>query len=79
MAVDNDIERIAFNYDVTSENFWSDLDSSKLETATEEMLRKQKEAAMIGIPLEIDYQQKNSSELDGTNKSIYALGASSKI
>ena len=73
MAVEGNFERIAFNYDVTSESFWSDLDSSSLETATEEMERKEKESTTFGSPLEIDHQQRFPAEYDLQDKSIYAL------
>ena len=76
MPVDKSIERIAFNYDVTSENFWRDLDSSKLETATEEMERKQREAGMFGAPLRINLQEKVPTDSKLNEKSIYALSAS---
>jgi len=77
--VDKDIERIAFNYDVTSENFWTDLDSSKLETATEEIERKQKEQGTIGAPLKINQDQRFSEEFKLNDDSIYALDSSNKI
>lgn len=79
MPVDKSIERIAFNYDVTSENFWTDLDSSKLETAKEEMERKQREKSTIGTPLEIDQQEKFPTKFKINDKSIYALSSSKKI
>ena len=73
MAVDGDIERIAFNYDVTSERFWTDLDSSKFESAAEEMERKEREAATFGIPLEIDTHDSYPTNFDLKDDSIYAL------
>jgi len=72
-AIEGDFERIAFNYDVTSERFWSDLDSSKFESAAEEMERKEKEAATFGLPLEIEYQNNFPSNLEANDDSIYAL------
>jgi len=74
ISVDKSIERIAFNYDLTSENFWTDLDSSKLETAKEEMERKEKESNSIGAPLEINKLEKLPSKYKLNDKSIYALG-----
>lgn len=73
IAVERDIERIAFNYDVTSERFWSDLDSSKFESAAEEMERKEKEATTFGLPLESEYQDNFPSGLEVNDDSIYAL------
>ncbi len=77
--VDKSIERIAFNYDLTSENFWTDLDSSKLETATEEMERKQKEAGILGAPLEINQYDGFSDEFKLNDDSIYTLNSTNKI
>ena len=37
--IDDNLERIAFNYDITSEKFWTQLDTSTLETAEVEMER----------------------------------------
>ncbi len=73
MSVEGDFDRIAFNYDVTSERFWSDLDSSKFESAEEEMERKQREAATFGIPLEIDHRDNLPAEINLQDESIYAI------
>jgi len=77
--VEGDFERIAFNYNVTSERFWSDLDSSKFESAAEEMERKEREAATFGIPLEIDHHDSLPSKFNLQDDSIYALNKLSKI
>jgi len=79
MAVDKEIERIAFNYDLTSENFWSELDSSKLESASEEMERKEKEANSIGAPLELNKLEKLPSKFKLNNDSIYALSKKNQL
>ena len=79
ISVEGDFERIAFNYDVTSERFWSDLDSSELESAAEEMQRKEREAATFGAPLEIDYHDSLPAKFDIKDDSIYALNKLSKI
>ena len=69
----------SFNYDVTSERFWSDLDSSKFESAEEEMKRKERETATFGIPLEIDHRDHLPAVFDLKDASIYALIKLSKI
>lgn len=74
-SVNESFERFAFNYDVTSESFWSDLDSSSLETASEEMERKEREATSFGAPLEIDHQDNYPADYDLQGKSIYALNS----
>ena len=71
--IEGSFERIAFNYDVTSDRFWSDLDSSNFESASEEMERKEKEASTFGIPLEIDQHDNFPSEFDLKDDSKYAL------
>lgn len=78
MPVHKDIERIAFNYDVTSESFWTELDSSKLESAREEMERKQREAGTIGAPLEIN-NEKFPAKFKLNDESIYALSHTKDI
>lgn len=79
MPIDGRLERIAFNYDITSENFWANLDTSSLETIEEELKRKNKEAVTIGAPLEIDHRENFPTELNTKDDSIYALTTSSKI
>ena len=63
------IQHVSFNYDITSHDFWSNLDSSSLESVTGELKRKEIEASMIGTPLEPDFQQ-NTDKIDD---SIYVL------
>lgn len=48
-------QRVSFNYDITSNHFWENLDTSRIESAQEESLRKDAEALVIGIPLSQDY------------------------
>lgn len=72
-SVNDGFERFAFNYDVTSGSFWNDLDSSSIETASEEMERKEREANTFGAPLEINHQEKFPAEYDLQDKSIYAF------
>lgn len=77
MPIEGDFERITFNYDVTSESFWKDLDSSSLETAAEKMERKEKDAATFGSPLRID-QPENQPSADFLDDSIYAINSINK-
>ncbi len=49
------IERVSFNYDITSKRFWGNLDSSRIESAAEESRRENKDAVMIGTPLSPEY------------------------
>ena len=65
--VGNDINQIAYNYDVTSMQLWNDLDISIIEEGHGEKL----ETNRVGIPLELDFQQ----ELLPLNESIYALNS----
>ena len=71
--VEGDFERIAFNYDVTSESFWTDLDSSKLETELEKTERKDREAATFGAPLRIDDDENLPADFNIEDDSIYAI------
>ena len=72
-TVDGNFERIAFNYDVTSESFWTDLDSSRLETASEEIERKEQEATTFGAPLRIEYREISPADFNLEDESIYAI------
>ena len=71
--VDGNFERIAFNYDVTSESFWTDLDSSRLETASEEIERKEQEAETFGAPLRIEYRENSPADFNVEDESIYSI------
>ena len=75
MPLEGSHERIAFNYDITSESFWADLDSSKIESAAEEIERKEKEAATFGTPLQLDHKD---TEFNINDDTIYALKKSNK-
>ena len=66
---------VAFNYDVTSENFWADLDSSKIESVSEEIQRESLDASVIGVPLEAEFQELNQA-IDAKNGSLYTLNNS---
>lgn len=79
IPVDESIERLAFNYDLRSESFWTDLDSSKLETAGEEMERKQREIYAIGVPIELDKLEKMPSSYRLEDDSIYTLRANADV
>lgn len=71
---ESSLQHVSFNYDVTSTQFWSDLDTSRIESAIEESNRQDHEASMIGIPLESDYFQlhQDTQHLDD---SIYTLNS----
>ena len=62
------IKLVSFDYDITSKQFWSDLDLSKIESTIEESQRKSKDLLIIGTPLE----QKSPAHRDGY---IYSLNA----
>jgi len=68
------LQRVSFNYDVTSPQFWTDLDTSKIESASEESNRQDHEASMIGIPLESDYFQLHQ-DTQPLDDSIYTLNS----
>lgn len=75
VSVNESFERFAFNYDVTSESFWTDLDSSSLETVAEAFDRKQREATTFGTPLKIDHQEYIPVDYNLQDKSLYALNS----
>jgi hypothetical protein len=54
------VERVSFNYDITSKQFWGNLDSSRIESAAEESRRESSDALVIGTPLSPDYYSPDS-------------------
>jgi len=54
-VIEHSIEKVSFNYDITSKQFWSDLDTSSIESASEESIRKNAESWRLGTPLSSDY------------------------
>lgn len=76
LGIDQNLEdglrRLAFNYDITSRQFWTDLDTSTIESAIEESQNAQ--ASLIGAPVDLDYLQDNPP----FNPSNYSLTASNK-
>lgn len=67
------LQRVSFNYDVTASDFWTDLDTTRLESAIEESDRHDFEASLLGAPLESEYHQQLEKELMPLNDSIYTL------
>ena len=68
---------VSFNYDVTANDFWSGLDTTRLESAIEESDRQDLEASLIGAPLESEYHHKLESEMTPLDDSIYSLNPTS--
>jgi len=67
------LSRVSFNYDVTANDFWTDLDTTRLESAMEESARQDLEASLIGAPLESEYHRQLELEGMPLNDSIYSL------
>ena len=67
------LNRVSFNYDVTANDFWTDLDTTSLESALEESARQDLEASLIGAPLESEYHRQLELERMPLNDSIYSL------
>jgi len=51
----NEIQRVSFDYDITSKQFWGNLDSSRIDSLIEENQRLEGDALMIGAPLSSEY------------------------
>ena len=45
---------VSFDYDITSNQFWGDLDMTRIESAIEETQRQNSGSFMIGTPIELD-------------------------
>jgi hypothetical protein len=67
------LNRVSFNYDVTANDFWTDLDTSRLESAVEESARQDLEASLLGAPLGSEFHQQLELEAMPLNDSIYSL------
>jgi len=65
-AIEHSVKKIAFNYDITSNEFWGNLDSSSIESASEETIRKSIDNWELGAPLSSEYYSDQ-------NDSIYSL------
>ena len=62
MLLEQDSQKVSFNYDITSKQFWESLDSSRIESASEESNREKAEALRIGAPLSTDYYSEQGDE-----------------
>lgn len=56
------IQRVSFNYDITSNQFWGNLDSGRIESASEESQRQSTDASMIGTPLSPEYHSADDGD-----------------
>ena len=59
--------RISYSYDITSKQFWSDLDTNKFNTTIEDIIDLNSDASNIGIPLKPDYYRLPN------NDSLYSI------
>lgn len=57
------IKAVSFDYDITSSQFWGNLDMTRIESAIEETQRKNSGSFMLGAPIELDSSlQRNDSK-----------------
>ncbi len=68
--IEQSIQKVSFNYDITSKQFWGNLDSSSIESASEESIRKNAESWRLGAPLSSDYYV----DQDGSKYSLKSAG-----
>jgi hypothetical protein len=66
------LQRVSFDYDITSRQFWGDLDATRIESAIEESERRDRDTLMIGVPLSSEYSLE-----EGDNK--YSMGFSLRL
>jgi hypothetical protein len=64
----NEIQRVSFDYDITSKQFWGNLDSSRIESLIEENQTLEGNSLMIGAPLSSEYALEQGDEK-------YSMGA----
>lgn len=48
------VKPVSFDYDITSREFWGDLDMTRIESAIEETQRQNRGSFTIGTPIELD-------------------------
>jgi hypothetical protein len=63
-----EIQRVSFDYDITSNQFWGNLDASSIESTSEESLRQNSDVLIIGAPISPDYHYEKGD-------SKYSMGA----
>ncbi len=68
LNVKKELQRVSFDYDITSKQFWGGLDASRIESAIEESKRKDRNALVIGVPLSSEYSLEQGDEK-------YSMGA----
>ena len=54
-ATEQNIQKVSFNYDITSKQLWDNFDTSSIESASEESIRQNMESWRLGAPLSSDY------------------------
>lgn len=54
-ANEQSIQKVSFNYDITSKQFWNNFDSSSIESVSEESIREKMDNWRRGAPLSSDY------------------------
>lgn len=55
--------RISYNYDITSKQFWSDLDTSTFNKTIEDIIDLNSDTSNIGIPLKPEYYRLPNNNL----------------
>jgi hypothetical protein len=67
-SVRKEFQRVSFDYDITSKQFWGGLDANRVESAIEESQIQHRDSLMIGAPLSSEYLLE-----EGDDK--YSMGA----
>ncbi len=55
-------QRVSFDYDITSKQFWGDLDASRIESMIEENQRLNSNSLIVGSPLSSEYSLEQGDE-----------------
>lgn len=66
-------QRVSFEYDITSKQFWGDLDASRIDSMLEESQRRNGNALIIGTPLSSEYFLEQGDEKYSMNAGLLRL------
>jgi len=72
-TTNKNFQRVSFDYDITSKQFWSDFDASQIESMIEESQRQNGNSLIIGTPLSSDYSLEQGDEKYSMNAGLLRL------
>ena len=71
--VSDNTQRVSFDYDITSKQFWGDIDESRIESMLEETQRQNGDSLIIGAPLSSEDSLEQGDEKYSMNAGLLRL------